>query len=337
MKSIINKNYFLIISQLIATSTLIYSANAVSDDVFVTEGSITSLYLYEADGQTFINNGAFQAIVTYDPESALSSSNSGCDTRRCFEVNNWNDSILNVELSIYDENNVLIVQDNIDFESNGNSGDDSSNTSQQWTDWGIGTLTSRDRYSETWELKNYDNLDGDSWREIRRNALTSFIYKPTNPALHLDELGNYPDPFNNLDANSQTVRIFNQQDDGRFTEKSGYNFSGTITDLYGVSFDADGDGIADDEDACPNTDLSLLTVSIEDVDTGVNNYLMDNGCTIVDTINDLRDSNELHGEVVSEVSHLLNGLKTNGIITGREKGKIQSTTAKTKSNKKSKS
>lgn len=49
---------------------------------------------------------------------------------------------------------------------------------------------------------------------------------------------------------------------------------------------------------------------------------MDNGCTIVDTINSLSDSNELHGEVVSEVSHLLNSLKTNGIITGREKGKI---------------
>lgn len=163
--------------------------------------------------------------------------------------------MLNVELSIYDENNILIVQDNIEFESNGNPSDDSSNTSQQWTDWGIGTLTSRDRYSEDWTLKNYDNLDGDSWREIRRNALTSFIYKPTDPALHLDEPGIYPDPFNNLDANTKKVLIFNQRDDDRFTDKVGYNFSRTITDLYGASFDTDGDGISDNEDACPNTDL----------------------------------------------------------------------------------
>ena len=105
------------------------------------------------------------------------------------------------------------------------------------------------------------------------------------------------------------MRIFNQQDDGRLTEKFGYNFSGTITDLYGSSFDTDGYGMSDNEDACPNTDLSLFTVIIEGTDTGVNNYLMDNGCTIVDTINDLKDSNEVHGEVVSKVSHLLNGLK----------------------------
>ena len=47
--------------------------------------------------------------------------------------------------------------------------------------------------------------------------------------------------------------------------------------------DTDGDGIPDDEDDCPFSDLSE-TVVIDGCDSGVQNVLFDDGCTISDLI-----------------------------------------------------
>ena len=55
--------------------------------------------------------------------------------------------------------------------------------------------------------------------------------------------------------------------------------------LDGVLADSDGDGIPDDEDNCPNSDLSD-TVVIDGCDSGVANTLLSDGCTIADLIAD---------------------------------------------------
>lgn len=86
--------------------------------------------------------------------------------------------------------------------------------------------------------------------------------------------------------------------------------------------DADGDGVPDDEDVCPESDLSE-TVVIGDEDSSVDNTLLDNGCTISDLIQQLADEAETHGEFVRLVATLTNQLKAGGVITGLEKGKIQ--------------
>lgn len=90
--------------------------------------------------------------------------------------------------------------------------------------------------------------------------------------------------------------------------------------------DTDGDGIPDDEDDCVNSDLSA-TIVIDGCDSGVTNTLFDTGCTMSDLIAECAAEAKNHGAFVSCVAHLTNSWKKAGLITGKEKGKIQSCAA----------
>ena len=87
--------------------------------------------------------------------------------------------------------------------------------------------------------------------------------------------------------------------------------------------DRDGDGFPDDEDTCPDSDLSE-TVGIDGCDSGVFNDLLDDGCTISDLIEECAADANNHGQFVRCVAQLTNALKREGIFSGRDKGAIQS-------------
>ncbi len=91
--------------------------------------------------------------------------------------------------------------------------------------------------------------------------------------------------------------------------------------------DRDVDGLADNLDSCPSSDLRG-TIFVGPTDTGVANVLFTSGCTIGDLIAREAAGARNHGAFVSGVAHLLNDLKDGGFITGAEKGTIQSTAAK---------
>ncbi len=86
--------------------------------------------------------------------------------------------------------------------------------------------------------------------------------------------------------------------------------------------DLDGDGIADDDDACPASDLRA-TVVIDGCDLGVANAVDGDGCSIADLVAEVAAGAANRGEFVSGVAHLLNDLKKDGVISGRDKGAIQ--------------
>jgi hypothetical protein len=90
--------------------------------------------------------------------------------------------------------------------------------------------------------------------------------------------------------------------------------------------DADLDGVADNVDCEPNSDLSP-TVVIDGCDSGVPNTFFTNGCTISDLIKHAAVGAKNHGAFVSAVAHLLDDLKKTGVITGAQKGAIQSCAA----------
>ena len=90
--------------------------------------------------------------------------------------------------------------------------------------------------------------------------------------------------------------------------------------------DSDGDGIPDNEDDCPHSDLSA-TVVIDGCHSGVTNTLFPTGCTISDLIAECAAGASDHGQFVSCVSGLTNSLKKSGTITGQQKGAIQSCAA----------
>jgi len=90
--------------------------------------------------------------------------------------------------------------------------------------------------------------------------------------------------------------------------------------------DADLDGIPDAADCNANSDRTT-TVVIGGEDTGVPNTLVANGCTISDLVSGIETSAKNHGGFVSGVAHLTNSLVRSGLISGAQKGAIQSAAA----------
>jgi PA domain-containing protein len=92
--------------------------------------------------------------------------------------------------------------------------------------------------------------------------------------------------------------------------------------------DADNDGVPNDEDCNPNS-VTSPTIVIGGIDTGVPNTLFANGCTMADILAQLAaDHTNNHGDYVSAVAALTNQWVADGLITGRQKGAIQSAAAK---------
>jgi hypothetical protein len=108
----------------------------------------------------------------------------------------------------------------------------------------------------------------------------------------------------------------------------GINAIGPLAQVVSLAFidqvaeDIDGDGIPDDEDACLNSNLSQ-TVTIDSCDSGVDNVLFDDGCTISDLIYQCANNASNHGQFTSGVSHITNYLKKDGTISSDAKGAIQ--------------
>src|SRR5262249_48785631 len=87
--------------------------------------------------------------------------------------------------------------------------------------------------------------------------------------------------------------------------------------------DADLDGVPDDVDCEPHSNFAP-TVVIGGCDSGVPNTFFLGGCTISDVIAHCAANAGNHGNFVSCVSHVTNDLKKNGIISGSQKGSIES-------------
>jgi hypothetical protein len=104
-----------------------------------------------------------------------------------------------------------------------------------------------------------------------------------------------------------------------------------IAAIYGAGVagkckDADGDGVLDGNDACPNS-IVTATVVIDGCNSGVPNTVLANGCSISDKIAECAANASNHGEFVSCVAHLTNDLKQAGIMTNQQKGAIQNCAA----------
>ena len=114
------------------------------------------------------------------------------------------------------------------------------------------------------------------------------------------------------------------ENDGVFTGGSFFRreWNGTIHYEIASVPDSDGDGIPDDEDDCPFSDLSG-TIVANGCDSGVENVLFPDGCTMADLLGEC-DENSNHGQHVSCVAHLTNTWVADELITGAEKGAIQS-------------
>lgn len=90
--------------------------------------------------------------------------------------------------------------------------------------------------------------------------------------------------------------------------------------------DSDLDQIPDETDCEPNSDLRG-TVFVGACDSGVPNTHFTNGCTIADLIRKAASQAKNHGQFVRDVATLTNALVSQGLITGKQKGAIQTCAA----------
>ena len=103
----------------------------------------------------------------------------------------------------------------------------------------------------------------------------------------------------------------------------GHGVDLTRQEMIDIGWFSDGDGVPDGRDKCIGSSRSA-TVVIDGCNSGVPNTTFATGCRITDQINDCAVGASNHGKFVSCVSHLTNDLKKAGIITGAQKGAIQS-------------
>jgi predicted extracellular nuclease len=94
-----------------------------------------------------------------------------------------------------------------------------------------------------------------------------------------------------------------------------------------VMSDHDADGLADDNDGCP-TGGARATVIIGDCDSGAPNLSMGGGCTLADKLKEACEGAKNHGQCVSAAGKLLSGLMKDGLLTGAQKGAIESCVAR---------
>ncbi|HEV8578806.1 MAG TPA: PA domain-containing protein [Thermoanaerobaculia bacterium] len=97
----------------------------------------------------------------------------------------------------------------------------------------------------------------------------------------------------------------------------------TFEEMVDIGWFSDGDGVPDGRDQCIGSSTDA-TVIIDGCDSGVPNTVFSTGCRISDQIDDCAAAASNHGGFVSCVAHLTNDLKKAGVITGAQKGAIQS-------------
>ena len=106
--------------------------------------------------------------------------------------------------------------------------------------------------------------------------------------------------------------------------KAPYDLTFELLSDIGWAFpDADQDGVVDDEDCTASSDRRP-TIVIGGIDTGVPNTLFPSGCTMSDLLSQLKASAANQGAYVSAVAHLTNQWVAADLLTGAQKGAIQS-------------
>ena len=96
-----------------------------------------------------------------------------------------------------------------------------------------------------------------------------------------------------------------------------------------LSSDSDGDGVPDDQDHFRSSDMSP-TILIGGVDTGIVNQVLADGATLADLIAELESTSKNKGQFSAAVAHLAKTWVGTGMISAREKGRLQSAVARTK-------
>lgn len=293
-----------------------------AEEAFMVTGPLAYAWNANQDiGWNFISNGSYQITVVHDSSTPLSYT----DQRDDFTWSEWSGAIKYVEYAVLDGNGIELFADVLEYKPD-----------DIYT-WYSDSRVFRSSYNksrygnrrEGWNLANgYDNGIIVDFDLAELHWLDRYL-SADELALERSESQEYPTPFDNVGYSHPDSFIATSKENRETYEWEERAIHGIIADVLDV--DLDGDGILDSNDACPESDLGD-TVIISGSDSGVENVLLESGCSIVDVITQIQEDDINHGAVVDGVSLFLNHLKDEGVLSGREKGRIQSTVARTNGN-----
>ncbi|MCH9035304.1 MAG: hypothetical protein IID42_12520, partial [Planctomycetes bacterium] len=120
--------------------------------------------------------------------------------------------------------------------------------------------------------------------------------------------------------------VFDTDDQNPETWDTVFNANGSPAVFYAAVYcrseaDTDGDGFLDDCDACLESDLAELIV-VEECPTGVPNVLLDDGCTMNDVLTECSVGAHSHGELTACVARHANEWRRQGLLSGKDVGRI---------------
>ena len=194
-----------------------------------------------------------------------------------------------------------------------------------WTDWGqaayidLVSVNGAEVTLESFDLANWYGFGG----------LTQYqVFDLSDLGTPLQDVTGINVPYSTTSHPTFTVNLSSTTGFRLLVGPDLFNM-GVSNIIFSTIDDSDGDGIPDNQDLCPDSILNE-TIVIGNCDSGVANLLTAEGCTLSDLIEDLASDAKNHGAFVSGVTQLANSLKKDGIISGKEAGKLKSCAAKSK-------
>ena len=305
--------------------------SVIAFDTLVASGEIHKFEFHNeaTDSNEIVFEGSFRATITHETNIPIGFE--WFNLERCFGLTEdgeieyctndsrvgWRDAIERVQYEVFDINGNLILESAIQREVEANEAivefNRIINSETIYTFDPMGDFT--DSSDSNWYIVKGSTAD-DSYEESVRFTWSSFGADSFMSDISVIQDS---DDLNAAELGTFKAYLLNN-------ESINFDLSGSITNLHEL-VDSDRDGYNDDVDACVNSVLNQ-TVVLNDNDSDVTNTLLDNGCTITDSINTLVTADQNHGDFISAVSIFLNGLISDGIISGSDKGAIQSSAAK---------
>lgn len=281
---------------------LLSSGAAHSEEAFVISGPMT-FYSDSVSGQ--MTDGAFEATVYYDPLVMAEVDAQPFGTTVLFR-----ESVSRISWRVFDGNGTEVSSRDVAYDANtGSPRPDEGDTHNQQLRSGA--------QSVQWTLVHQP-------MNISYDRITVRFDDPAGGLFAV--VGNYVDPLSLWGfAGTITLEAFDHQ--GAGGNQSG---QGQILEISAVPVgipDEDGDGVPDSVDACLGSDMSN-TVIIEDKNSGVENDLLADGCTISDLVNGAIDPDESWKRSLADVTKLTHALKRDGFISRKDMENLLRTAAK---------